>query len=65
MCLFNFIEQDHAIWSAADSFGELAAFLIANIARRSAKQSADGMPFLIFAHVNAYHRVLIVKEELR
>src|SRR5690606_24335305 len=51
------------IWAAADRFGKLAALVIADVAGRRADQPADRVALLILAHVNADHRVLVVKQE--
>jgi len=62
---FDFVEKHHAVRTPADGFRELAAFLIADITRRRAEKPADGVPFLVFAHVHAHHRVLVIKEKFR
>ena len=63
MCFFDFIKQHHAVRPAANSLCELATFFIADVARRGAKQAADGMPFLVLAHVNAHDGILIIEQE--
>ncbi len=59
----DLIEQHHAVWAAADCFRQLAAFLIADIARRRAKQTADRVLLAVFGHIDAHQRVLIVEHE--
>ena len=61
--LLDLVKEDHAVRAAADGFGQLTAFLIADVAGRRAKQAANGMLLVVFAHVDANKRVLIVKEE--
>src|SRR5579883_1863883 len=58
----DLIEQDHAVRAAADRFGQLSGLFVADIARRRPKQSADSMPFLELAHIQAHHAVFISKE---
>ena len=65
MRLLDLVEQYHPVGAAADRLGQLAAFLEADVARRRADQSGDGVLFLVFAHVQAHHRVLVVEEETR
>ena len=36
VCLFNLVKQHHAVWAAAHGLGQLAALLVADIARRRA-----------------------------
>ena len=48
--------------AAADRFGELAPFFVADVARRGADQAADGVLFHEFAHVEADHGVLVVEQ---
>ena len=44
--------------------GELAAFLVADVAGRRADQPGDAVLFHVFRHVDADHRPLVVEEEL-
>src|SRR5664280_1353981 len=61
--LFDLIEQDHAVWAATHGFGQLAAFLVANVPRRCSDQTADGMFFLVFAHIDPDHGAFIIEHE--
>ena len=51
--LFDFIEQDDRVLVLIDGVGQLAALVMADIARRRADQAADRMTLHIFAHVEA------------
>jgi len=64
MGLLDLVEQDHPVGSAPHRLGELAAFLVADVAGRRAEHPADGVPLLVFAHVDAHQRVLVVEQEL-
>ena len=65
MRLFDFVEQDDGIRPSANAFGEISAFVIPDVSRRSADQSRNGMLFHVFRHVDANHRPLVIKEKLR
>src|SRR6266550_3725746 len=64
MGLFNLVKQNHRVRSSSYSFSELPTFLVSDIARRRADHARDSMLLHIFGHVEAYHRALIVKQEL-
>ena len=63
VCLLDFIEQHHRIRPAPDRLGQLSAFLVSDVTRRSADQTRDGVLLHVFAHINANHCVLVVKQE--
>ena len=63
MGLLDFVEQDYGIGTPAHSLGELAALFVADVARRSADQSANGVLLHVFRHVDSDHRLLVVKQE--
>ena len=63
--LFDFVEEDHGVRAAAHRFGELAAFLEADVSRRRAEQTRDGVLLLILGHVDANERAFVVEEILR
>ena len=60
--LLDLVEQHHRVRLAAHRLGELAAFLVADVARRRADQAADGVPLLVLAHVDPDHVVLGVEQ---
>ena len=49
---------------AAHRFGQLAAFVVADVSRRRAEQPRDGVLLLILRHVDANHRAFVVEEIL-
>ena len=53
MGLFDFIEQDDAVWMATHFFGELASFIVTHIARRRTYEAARRMLLAVFAHIHA------------
>ena len=65
MGLFDLIEQHHRIGSPPHRFGQLAAFIVADIAGRGPDQTGDRMALHIFRHVDAHHGILIIEEEFR
>ncbi len=62
---FDFVEEDDGIRPAADGFGELAAFFVADVSWRGADEAGDGMLLHEFGHVDADEGVFGVKEEFR
>ncbi len=62
--LLDFVEQHHRVRPAADLLGELAAFFVADVARRSADQAADVVLLHVLAHVDLHEGVLIAEHEL-
>ena len=60
--LLDFVEQNHAVGAAADGFGQLAAFLVANVAGRGPDQAGYGVFLHVFGHVDPHHGVLAVEE---
>src|SRR4051812_8826993 len=63
--LLDLVEQEHAVRLAAHGLGELAALVVADVARRRADQARDGVLLHVLGHVDAHHRVLVAEEELR
>ncbi len=57
--LLDLVEQDHRIGPTPHALGQLAAFVITDIARRCTDQTRDGVAFAIFRHVDADHRILV------
>ena len=64
MCLLNLIQQDDAVRAAAHCLGQLAALIVAHIARRRTNQPCHRVLLHVLAHVNADHAALIIKESL-
>ena len=62
--LLDLVEEHDRVRPPANRLGELAAFVVPDVARRRADQARDRMPLLVLAHVDAHHRVLVVEHEL-
>ena len=61
---FDLVEQHHGIRAAAHGFGQLAALLVAHVARRRADQTGDRSLLHVFGHVDADHGLLVVEQEV-
>src|SRR5262249_54834930 len=64
VCLLDFIEQDDGIRPPPHTFGQVSAFLVADISRRGADQTRDGVLFHVFGHVDSHHCTLVIKQKL-
>src|SRR5258708_34311334 len=64
MRLFDFIEEQDTIGLAADRFGELPPFFITDVTRRRTDETSYGMLLHVFAHIDAHHIVLAIKQTL-
>ena len=64
MGLFDFVQQDDAVGMTAYSLGQLATLVIAHISRRGTNQAGHSVLLHVFAHVDAHHVALIIKEHL-
>ncbi len=64
MRLLDFVEENHRIRPAPHGFGQLPAFVVANISRRRANQPGHGVFLHVLAHVDAHHGLLVVEQEL-
>ena len=62
--LLDFVEQHHRVRPAADALGELAAFLVADVARRGADQPADVVLLHVLGHVDLDQGVFVAEHEL-
>ena len=60
--LLNFVEQDDAVWTAADGLGQLAALLVTNVAGRRPDQAGDGVFLHVFRHVDPDHGLLTIEQ---
>src|SRR5688500_8596383 len=65
MGLLDLIEQDDLVGTTADRLDQLAAFLVADVARWRADQPRDGERLLVLSHVDAGERLLVVVLECR
>ena len=64
MGFFYFVEQNDTVRFSPDSLGQLAALVVAHISRRRTDESRHAVAFLIFAHIDTHHHVLIVEHHL-
>ena len=65
MRLFDFVEQDDRVGTAAHRFGQLPALVEADVTRRRADQPRDGVLLHVLGHVDSNHRRFAVEQELR
>ncbi len=52
MGFFDLVQEDDGVGAAADLLGELAAFLVADVAGRSADQPRDVVLLHVLGHVD-------------
>ena len=64
MCLFHFIQQHDRVWLAADTIGELAAFLKADISGWRADHAGHRVLFHILGHIQPDHTFIRAKQLL-
>ena len=64
MRLLHFVQEHHRVRAATNGLGELAAFLITDIAGRCADEPSHRMLLGVLAHVDPDHGPLIIEEEL-
>ena len=62
--LLDLIEQQHRIRPATHGFRQVAAFLVADVARRRADETRDRVLLHELGHVDADHRLFGIEEEL-
>ena len=65
MRLFDLVEQHDRVGTAAHRFRQLSGLLIADVSWRRAEQTRNRVLLLVFRHVDADHRVLVVEQERR
>lgn len=63
--LLHLVQQDDGVGAAADRLRQLAALLVADIARRRTDQPRDAVLLAVLRHVDPDHRPLVVEEEVR
>ena len=62
MCFFNFIEENHTIWTFSHPFAQRSALLIAHISGRCSNQLGNGMLFHVFRHIKPDQAIFIIKQ---
>ena len=65
VCLLDLVQQDDAEGPPADQFGQTAAVVVPDVARRRADDPAHGVTLLILGHVEPDQCVLGVEQVLR
>ncbi len=53
MCFFDFVEEDDAVWFAADFFCQFSTIAIADVTGGCADDLSNAVTFHEFAHVEA------------
>ena len=64
MRLLYLIEENHTVWFAAYSLGQLATFIVTNIPWRRTDQTGYAKLLLIFTHINSGHHRLVIEQIL-
>ena len=64
MRLLDFVKEDHRIRLPPHRFGQLPAFVVADVAGRRADQPGNAVLLHVFRHVDAHHRRLGVEQRL-
>ena len=62
--LLDFVEENDRVGTATHGLGQLAAFVVADVAGRRADEARDGVLLHVLAHVDADHGLLVVEEKL-
>ena len=65
VCLFYFVKQDDGVGASSYLFGQLSAFLVADISRRSSHKSRHVEALPVFAHVDTYQCVFCAEHVFR
>ena len=65
VCLLDLIQQNDTVWTAAHCLRELAALIVADIARRRTDEPRHRMLLHVLTHIDADHTALIIKQRLR
>ncbi len=63
MRFFDFVEEHDRIGMPPHRLGELSAFFVADVSRRRADETRDGMLLHVFGHVDADHGALVVEKK--
>ena len=64
MGLLDLVEEHDRVRLAADGLGELAALVVADVARRRADEPGHRVLLHVLRHVDLDHRVLVAEQEL-
>ncbi len=64
MGFLDLVQQHDLVGPAPHCLGQLAAFFVTHVTRRSPDEPCDGMTLHVLRHVDTYHRVAVVEEKL-
>ncbi len=64
MSFFDLVKKHDRVRPPPHGFGQLAAFLVADVSRRSTDHSGDGVFLHIFRHIEPDHRTFVVEKKL-
>ena len=62
--LLDLVEEEHAVGPAPHRLGELAALLVADVARRRANEPGDGVLLHVLGHVDPNRGLLVIEQEI-
>src|SRR5262245_6300338 len=62
--LLDLVQKDDRVRLPADGLGQLAAFVVADVARGRADEPGHGVLLHVLRHVDLDHRVLVAEQEL-
>ena len=62
--LLDLVEEDHPVGTPPHRLGQLAALVVADVARWRADQPGHGVFLHVFGHVDAHHVAFVIEEEL-
>ncbi len=65
MSLFNLIKKHNRVWATTNGFGQLTAFVIANVSWGGAHKLGYCMALHELAHVECYKRIFAAEKKLR
>src|SRR5210317_751758 len=63
--LLDLIEQDHRVRPSPHGLRQVTTLLVTNVSRRCADQAGNRMLLHEFGHIESYHRVVGIKQEVR
>ena len=64
MSFLHLVEKDHPVGAAAHRLGQLPPFLVSNVSRRSPDEAGHGVLLHVLRHVQPYHGLFVVEQEL-
>ncbi len=64
MRFLDLVEQHDRVGTTTNGFGELSGLVVAHVAWRRADHPRHRVLLLVFGHVDAHHRLLVIEQEL-